>query len=194
MLVIGFDEAGNDTTSCCGEPIGPNTPNNGGPSPGSGGGKVGAVVLSRFIRGGTVSAVPYNHYSMLRTSEDIFGLPHLAYAARPDLAPFGDDVFTARDNVAPPPAGPPRIRVRGVPKHGCAGDFRARVRITATRLTSVRAKLDGKAVYRKARKRFSIRVRRAQLDRGMHRLVVRAAQRNGRTARHVNHFRTCRRG
>jgi hypothetical protein len=47
-----------------------------------------------------VSAVPYNHYSLLRTVAVIFSLPPLGYAAEPDLAPFGPDVFSA---AAPPP-------------------------------------------------------------------------------------------
>ena len=34
-----------------------------------------------------------NHYSMLRSVEDIFGLSHLGYAAQPGLAPFGEDIF-----------------------------------------------------------------------------------------------------
>jgi len=77
------------------------------PGPGSGpgsaargGGRIGAVVLSRFVKAGAVSAVPYNHYSLLRTVAAIFSLPPLGYAAEPDLAPFGPDVFSA---AAPPP-------------------------------------------------------------------------------------------
>jgi hypothetical protein len=57
-------------------------------------------VLSRFVKPGTVSAVPYNHYSLLRTVDAIFSLPPLGYAAEPDLARFGPDVFSA---AAPPP-------------------------------------------------------------------------------------------
>jgi len=63
---------------------------------GPGGGKVGAVALSPFIRPGTVSSVPYNHYSLLRTVEDIYGLPYLGYAGEPDLRSFGPDVFSRR--------------------------------------------------------------------------------------------------
>lgn len=37
---------------------------------------------------------PYNHYSLLRTIEDLFGLPHLGYAGQPGLKAFGSDVFT----------------------------------------------------------------------------------------------------
>jgi hypothetical protein len=52
------------------------------------------VLLSRFIRPGTVTDVPYNHYSFLRSVEDIFGLPHLGYAGQPGLVSFGRDIFT----------------------------------------------------------------------------------------------------
>jgi len=58
-----------------------------------GGGRTGAVLLSTLIRPGTISTVPYNHYSLLRTIEDIFGLPHLGDAAMPQVRSFGTDVF-----------------------------------------------------------------------------------------------------
>ena len=61
---------------------------------GPGGGRVGLVALSPFIKPGTVSTVKYNHYSMLRTIEDIFGLSHLGDAAMPQVKSFGSDVFT----------------------------------------------------------------------------------------------------
>ena len=38
-------------------------------------------------------AVDYNHYSLLRTVEDIFGLPHLGDAAMPQVRSFGPDVL-----------------------------------------------------------------------------------------------------
>jgi hypothetical protein len=37
--------------------------------------------------------VDYNHYSLLRTVEDSFGLPHLGDAAMPQVRSFGPDVF-----------------------------------------------------------------------------------------------------
>jgi hypothetical protein len=92
LLVVSFDEAENDASSCCGEQSS-NTPNAGGEMPGSGGGKVGAVLVSPFIKPGTVDKTPYNHYSFLRTSEDLFGLPHLGYAGVNGLTPIGDAVF-----------------------------------------------------------------------------------------------------
>jgi phosphatidylinositol-3-phosphatase len=96
LILITFDEGTTDT-ACCGEQSGfssshPNTlsPGLGGP----GGGDVGLVALSPFIKPGTVSKVAYNHYSMLRTIEDIFGLRHLGDAAMPQVKSFGADVFT----------------------------------------------------------------------------------------------------
>ena len=59
---------------------------------GPGGGSIGAVLLSPLIKPGTVSDVQYNHYSLLRTIEDIFGLPHLGDAAMPQVRSFGPDV------------------------------------------------------------------------------------------------------
>ncbi|NIE66916.1 alkaline phosphatase family protein [Burkholderia sp. Ax-1719] len=60
-----------------------------------GGDQTGAVMISKFIKPGTVSTVPYNHYSMLRSIEDIFGLDHLGYAGQAGLVPFGKDIFTS---------------------------------------------------------------------------------------------------
>jgi len=114
LLIITFDEAeievtfvngqltiGGDASACCDEQPGPNS--NGkvlgvqatGPGIfGPGGGVTGEVLLSRFISPGTVSNVPYNHYSQLKSIEDLFGLGHLGYAAPDGLKGFGSDVFT----------------------------------------------------------------------------------------------------
>jgi hypothetical protein len=61
---------------------------------GAGGGRIGAVVISPFIKPGTVSEKAYNHYALLKSVEDIFGLPYLGYASRKGLASFGKDVYT----------------------------------------------------------------------------------------------------
>jgi phospholipase C len=99
LLIITFDEsdgvAPDAFDACCKEqplPTDPNQPGLRGP----GGGRIGAVLLSPYIRPGTVSAVPYNHYSLLRTVEDAFNLGHLGYAAEPGLRPFGPDIFSRR--------------------------------------------------------------------------------------------------
>jgi phosphatidylinositol-3-phosphatase len=102
LIVITFDESGNDhdATACCRETdsLGyddPSHPNTNEPGLwGPGGGRVGAVALSPFIKPGTKSNVPYNHYSLLKTTEAIFGLPLLGDARQPQIHPFGADVFT----------------------------------------------------------------------------------------------------
>jgi len=100
MLVVTFDEAeangpAGDSSACCGEKPGPNSPNPGGPTPGPGGGRIGAVVVSPFVKPGTVNKTDYNHYAFLRTVEDLFGLQRLGYAGQTGLKAFGDDVFNA---------------------------------------------------------------------------------------------------
>jgi len=103
-LIVTFDEsdgAGPEGSSaCCAERPLPGASFSPGIS-GPGGGRVGAVVLSRFVKPGTVSDVPYNHYALLRTVEAIFSLPPLGYAAEPDLARFGPDVFSAFSAAQP---------------------------------------------------------------------------------------------
>jgi hypothetical protein len=91
LLIVTFDEAGSDASSCCFTPTGPNTPMQG--IYGPGGGKTGAVLLSRWIKPGSVNSHPYNHYSLLRSLEDLFGLGPLGYAGQPSVKAFGSDVF-----------------------------------------------------------------------------------------------------
>ena len=38
--------------------------------------------------------MPYNHYSLLRSIEDLFGLAHLGDAKQPQVHSFGRDVYT----------------------------------------------------------------------------------------------------
>lgn len=85
MLVITFDETDGITTGPAGLLPG-----------GTAGGKIGALVLSPFTKGGTTSNTPYNHYSLLATIEDAFSLPRLGYAGAPGLNPFGTDVINNR--------------------------------------------------------------------------------------------------
>ncbi len=46
-----------------------------------GGGKVPAIVIARDGEGGIKDATPYNHYSLLRTIEDVWRLGYLGHAA-----------------------------------------------------------------------------------------------------------------
>jgi hypothetical protein len=93
LLIVTFDEAISDSRACCGEQPGPYDAAHGIQSGGSGpgGGVVGAVLLSPFIKPGTVSTVSYNHYSMLGSVEDLFGLSRQAFAA--GTTAFGADIF-----------------------------------------------------------------------------------------------------
>jgi hypothetical protein len=97
-----------------------------------GGGDTGTVLISPLIKPGTVSSTYYNHYSALRTMEDLLltghtctepanadtplvagsvcggldGQGHLGYAAQAGLATFGPTVFTAdRFSVVVAPKG-----------------------------------------------------------------------------------------
>jgi hypothetical protein len=91
-LVITFDESDgpdSDSTACCGESSTPNSPAPG--ITGPGGGRIGALVLSRYAKPGTSSAHPYNHYSLLATIEDLAHVGRLGYAQQ--ATPFGPDVF-----------------------------------------------------------------------------------------------------
>jgi hypothetical protein len=113
LLIITFDEADvpdpahatDNFDSCCNEQPGPNIKTGDlvdkkldkGPGiHGPGGGRTGTIMLSPFIKPGTVSSVPYNHYAMLKSLEDMFGLSYLGYAGQKGLKPFGGDVFTAK--------------------------------------------------------------------------------------------------
>ena len=91
--------------ACCGELPGPNTDQPGfqafNQDTTPGGGVTGAVFISRYITPGSVSKQPYNHYSWLRSMEDMYGIRkggidgkgHLGYAGTDGLRTFGTDVF-----------------------------------------------------------------------------------------------------
>jgi hypothetical protein len=94
MLIITADESdgvSSDSSACCGEVAGPNADQPG--IEGPGGGKVGALVISRWTRPGTSSATAYNHYALLGSLEDVFGLPYLGFASADGLRKFGADVY-----------------------------------------------------------------------------------------------------
>jgi hypothetical protein len=129
LVVVTFDESGfSDSRACplanqadCAAPTGPNVSNFGFSQvlglfkaqkpPTSniellGGGQVGAVVFNkRYIQPGSVNTTGYyNHFSALRSYEDMLGLHeggddglgHLGYAAKTGQVPFGADVFNKK--------------------------------------------------------------------------------------------------
>jgi len=107
---------GQSVVACCNELPGPNTSQPGfqafNQDTTPGGGITGAVMISRFIKPGSVSNQPYNHYSWLRSMEDLFGVHdggtdgrgHLGYAGADGLRPFGGDVYNNPSGKALQPA------------------------------------------------------------------------------------------
>ncbi len=114
LVVITFDESDvggpGSADACCDEASGPNThaPGDAGATTDSaapGGGQIGALLLNPkyIVKGSTDTTGSYNHYSALRSYEDLLGLTtggtdgdgHLGFAAAKGLAPFGTDVFPA---------------------------------------------------------------------------------------------------
>ncbi len=77
-IVLTFDEGlPGERTGCCG--VTPDQPSN------YGGGHIPTVVITNHGPHGLADATPYNHYSLLRTIEDAFGISeHLGHAAQTD--------------------------------------------------------------------------------------------------------------
>src|SRR5262249_49976770 len=112
LIVITFDEGEIEVVAspdggfsiqapglfCCNEQPGPNLA----PFPQSstigpytltfqsyGGDRTGAVLLSPLLKPGTVSYTPFNHFSLLKSLEDIFDTEeYLGYAGQPGLLGF----------------------------------------------------------------------------------------------------------
>jgi len=121
LLVITYDESDSDLSACCNEQPGPADPNPGGVAGipvGPGGGQTGTVLLSPCIKPGSSTTGEYNHYSLLRSIEDLFGLTHLGYAGQQGLVPFGDDVYNA---PRPGPGCAPRPAPSGGGTGGTGG-------------------------------------------------------------------------
>jgi phosphatidylinositol-3-phosphatase len=104
LLVITVDEAPSsgelaDSSSCCGQPSFPNMPAPSGPAAAlgpAGGGQVGALLLSPFVKPRSTSQEPYDHFSLLRTIEDLFGLKHIGYAAAAKAQSLEPSLFSAK--------------------------------------------------------------------------------------------------
>ena len=119
QLVEAEANTAQSVVACCNELPGPNTTQPGfqafNQDTTPGGGITGAVFISRYITPGSISDQPYNHYSWLRSMEDLLGIDsggtdgrgHLGYAAMDGLRPFGPDVYNNRSGIAlePSPSG-----------------------------------------------------------------------------------------
>jgi hypothetical protein len=117
LVVLTFDESGfGDARACpaanqadCHSPTGPNVTNPGySPILGAFGLQTPPTTTFQYAGGGQVGSVNttgvYDHYSALRSYEDLLGITHggadgqghLGYAASPNKKPFGRDVFSKR--------------------------------------------------------------------------------------------------
>jgi hypothetical protein len=101
LLAITVDDAPStgeyaDSSSCCGQPRFPNLPVPTGAAALSpqGGGQVGMLLLSPFIKGGGLVQDTYNHFSLLATVEQLFGLTRLGYAGLPEVKPLSPSLFS----------------------------------------------------------------------------------------------------
>jgi hypothetical protein len=66
-------------------------------NPTGGGGHVGLLLISRYVKPGSVDVIGYfNHFSLLASIEDLFNLGHLGYATDPALPVFDASVFNAK--------------------------------------------------------------------------------------------------
>jgi hypothetical protein len=108
-----------DASSCCIAPRYPNlpeppaepTPATGPVKPTGGGGRVGLLLISPFVAPGSVNETGYyNHYSLLRSIEELFELEPLGYAAEIALAGFDSTVYNAEATSEP---ALPNARCRG---------------------------------------------------------------------------------
>lgn len=73
VLMLTWDEGKSDRSCCGGQ---------------AAGGRVATIVAGPGARAATVSGAPFDHYSLLRTVEDLFGLTHLGRAADPQTRPL----------------------------------------------------------------------------------------------------------
>jgi hypothetical protein len=168
LLFITFDESSiSDAASCCAEPAGLNTPMPG--IGGPGGGRTGAILLSPYVRAGSTTDVPYNHYSFLKSLEQVFGIDeYLGYADLPGLVPFGDDVYTR-------PGGGP-VPLPGALLPGDAGST-GRARPLRLRATLVRPPHGLAALRGRLQSGLQVRIRVTGTDRNVSPVRVRLVRR-----------------
>jgi hypothetical protein len=101
-----------DHSACCAVPTFPDLPPSEVPAeaptgpvkPAGGGGRVGMLLISPFVKAGSVDETGYfNHFTTLLTIEELFGLEKLGYANELVLTPFDSSVFNAPAPAAKEP-------------------------------------------------------------------------------------------
>ncbi len=105
-----------DASSCCGTPDYPNLPAPTAPAEAptgpvkttGGGGHVGLLLISPFVKPATVEESGYfNHFSLLLSIEELLELEPIGYATNPALTAFESEIFNAGEEeestVAPRP-------------------------------------------------------------------------------------------
>ena len=98
-----------DPSACCVvpefknlPPVAATEPSVGPVKPSGGGGRVGMLLISPFVKPGSVNETGYyNHFSLLGTIEELLGLEKLGYANDLALTPFDATVFNAETSEAP---------------------------------------------------------------------------------------------
>jgi hypothetical protein len=114
MIAITFANAPQDgdtadSSACCAEPAYPNIPPPPPADPATpvkplpagadaatgGGGRVGLLLISSFVKAGSTAVSTYNHYSLLRSIEDLFGLEPTGYAGYAGVLAFDNVIYNA---------------------------------------------------------------------------------------------------
>jgi hypothetical protein len=103
LIAITSDEApqsgvGADTSGCCATPTYPNlpasTPASSTAGQPSGGGRVGLLLISKYVKPGSSDVTgQYNHFSLLASIEALFKLKTLGYASNIQLPTFEKAVY-----------------------------------------------------------------------------------------------------
>jgi hypothetical protein len=75
------------TTTTTGSVLGGET------SPTGGGGRVGLLLISPYVKPGSVSEVYYDHFSLLLSIEELFSVKRLGYTMNPALVSFGRPIY-----------------------------------------------------------------------------------------------------